>query len=41
MDFTLEGTFVMLNSSEMDMAIVNTETWNMASLDDMKTLRYR
>ena len=40
MDFTVDGMFVMLNSSGMDMVIVNVETCERASSENMKTLRY-
>lgn len=40
MDFTADGTFVMLNSSGMDMAIANAETCSKASPKEMKGLRY-
>ncbi|CAM9399079.1 unnamed protein product [Ascophyllum nodosum] len=39
MDFTVDGMFVMLNSSGMDMVIVNVETCERASSENMKTLR--
>lgn len=40
MDFTTDGRFLMLNSSGMDMAVVDAETCNKASPKDMKALRY-
>ena len=40
MDFTADGRFLMLNSSGMDMVIVNAETCKKASPKDMKALRY-
>lgn len=40
MDFTADGRFLMLNSSGMDMIVVNAETCKKASPKDMKALRY-
>lgn len=40
MDFTSDGRFLMLNSSGMDMVVVNAETCKKASPKDMKALRY-
>lgn len=40
MDFTADGRFLMVNSSGMDMVVVNAETCKKASPKDMKALRY-
>lgn len=39
MDFTADGRFLMVNSSGMDMVVVNAETCKKASPKDMKALR--
>ncbi|CAM9415834.1 unnamed protein product, partial [Ectocarpus fasciculatus] len=39
MDFTADGRFLMLNSSGMDMIVINAETCKKASPKDMKALR--
>ncbi|CAM9609602.1 unnamed protein product [Scytosiphon promiscuus] len=39
MDFTTDGRFLMINSSGMDMIVVNAETCKKASPKDMKALR--
>lgn len=39
MDFTVDGRFLMLNSSGMDLIVVNAETCKKASPKDMKAIR--
>ncbi|CAM9694331.1 unnamed protein product, partial [Ectocarpus sp. 12 AP-2014] len=39
MDFTADGRFLMLNSTGMDMIVINAETCKKASPKDMKAFR--
>lgn len=40
MDFTMDGGFVMVNSTAMEMVVANAETCTKTSPKELKLLRY-